>query len=95
MQKIYDGKKTPRLGTPKNPVRLQVPTEERQREVATLCERHGWHADIQVAGDLPEDIGGLERLMNPPQTVVATGKVGRNAPCPCGSGKKHKKCCGP
>ena len=22
-------------------------------------------------------------------------KVGRNAPCPCGSGKKHKRCCGP
>jgi len=22
------------------------------------------------------------------------GKVGRNAPCPCGSGKKYKKCCG-
>jgi len=22
-------------------------------------------------------------------------KVGRNAPCPCGSGKKYKKCCGP
>ena len=21
-------------------------------------------------------------------------KVGRNDPCPCGSGKKHKKCCG-
>ncbi|MFK7871112.1 MAG: SEC-C metal-binding domain-containing protein [Roseobacter sp.] len=21
-------------------------------------------------------------------------KVGRNAPCPCGSGKKFKKCCG-
>jgi uncharacterized protein YecA (UPF0149 family) len=20
--------------------------------------------------------------------------VGRNEPCPCGSGKKHKKCCG-
>jgi preprotein translocase subunit SecA len=24
----------------------------------------------------------------------ATAKVGRNAPCPCGSGKKYKKCCG-
>jgi hypothetical protein len=24
----------------------------------------------------------------------ATPKVGRNDPCPCGSGKKHKKCCG-
>ena len=22
------------------------------------------------------------------------GKVGRNAPCPCGSGKKYKHCCG-
>jgi len=21
-------------------------------------------------------------------------KVGRNDPCPCGSGKKYKKCCG-
>lgn len=25
---------------------------------------------------------------------TAAGKVGRNDPCPCGSGKKHKKCCG-
>ena len=23
-----------------------------------------------------------------------TPRVGRNEPCPCGSGKKHKKCCG-
>lgn len=23
------------------------------------------------------------------------GKIGRNAPCPCGSGKKYKKCCLP
>jgi len=30
-----------------------------------------------------------------PQTVVHKGeKVGRNDPCPCGSGKKYKKCCG-
>jgi uncharacterized protein len=27
------------------------------------------------------------------QVVNATPKVGRNDPCPCGSGKKHKKCC--
>jgi len=25
---------------------------------------------------------------------VASKKVGRNDPCPCGSGKKYKKCCG-
>ena len=28
------------------------------------------------------------------QTVVKGAKVGRNDPCPCGSGKKYKKCCG-
>jgi len=27
-------------------------------------------------------------------TPVRSSKVGRNAPCPCGSGKKFKKCCG-
>ena len=28
------------------------------------------------------------------QQVVRGDKVGRNDPCPCGSGKKYKKCCG-
>ena len=27
-------------------------------------------------------------------TVVRGAKTGRNDPCPCGSGKKYKKCCG-
>ena len=27
-------------------------------------------------------------------TIVKGSKVGRNDPCPCGSGKKYKKCCG-
>ncbi|MBM4129234.1 MAG: preprotein translocase subunit SecA, partial [Nitrospira sp.] len=30
----------------------------------------------------------------PAQTVKRGKKVGRNEPCPCGSGKKYKKCCG-
>jgi preprotein translocase subunit SecA len=28
------------------------------------------------------------------QVVRGAAKIGRNDPCPCGSGKKHKKCCG-
>lgn len=28
------------------------------------------------------------------KTVVNGPKIGRNDPCPCGSGKKYKKCCG-
>jgi hypothetical protein len=30
----------------------------------------------------------------PTEELVPAGKAGRNDPCPCGSGKKHKKCCG-
>jgi uncharacterized protein len=34
-------------------------------------------------------------VRHPPQTVRhASAKVGRNDPCPCGSGRKHKHCCG-
>lgn len=28
------------------------------------------------------------------KTIVKGEKIGRNDPCPCGSGKKYKKCCG-
>lgn len=28
------------------------------------------------------------------KTVVNKNKIGRNEPCPCGSGKKYKQCCG-
>ncbi len=36
--------------------------------------------------------GGGEQ--GPVRQVVRGDKVGRNDPCPCGSGKKYKKCCG-
>ncbi len=35
----------------------------------------------------------LRRIGRTPAPKVARAKVGRNDPCPCGSGKKHKKCC--
>ena len=34
---------------------------------------------------------GKEKLKNTPKRV---NKIGRNDPCPCGSGKKYKQCCG-
>ncbi len=43
----------------------------------------------------PQAQGGPPPRPQKPRTVVRSqAKVGRNAPCPCGSGKKHKKCCG-
>jgi SEC-C motif-containing protein len=32
--------------------------------------------------------------MNPKPAPRQVAKVGRNEPCPCGSGRKFKKCCG-
>jgi preprotein translocase subunit SecA len=37
---------------------------------------------------------GLPRPPAAKQRSGKVGKVGRNEPCPCGSGKKYKKCCG-
>ncbi len=37
-------------------------------------------------------VDGIE--VKPRPFKRATAKVGANDPCPCGSGKKHKKCCG-
>jgi hypothetical protein len=35
-----------------------------------------------------------EMLRETPALPIVRQKVGRNEPCPCGSGKKFKKCCG-
>ncbi|MCI5073949.1 UPF0149 family protein [Oricola sp.] len=36
----------------------------------------------------------LRQSTTPPPQRGNFGRVGRNDPCPCGSGKKYKKCCG-
>lgn len=47
-----------------------------------------------------EDILGLDKMKEiakkykKSKTVVKEKKIGRNEPCPCGSGKKYKHCCG-
>lgn len=48
---------------------------------------------IEKADELKQELRLLEKLPKKAPTVKAI-KVGRNDPCPCGSGKKHKKCCG-
>jgi hypothetical protein len=48
--------------------------------------------DDQQGDGADEDID-FDGLAFPPSSR-ARGRVGRNDPCPCGSGKKFKKCCG-
>jgi SWIM/SEC-C metal-binding protein len=94
MKKIFDGQKTAKLGTAKRPAVVNVQTEKRFKEVASIFEENGWKYTIGLEPDKPENITELEILLNPVTTRIADKKVGRNEPCPCGSGKKYKKCCG-
>ncbi len=94
MEKIFDGKKTAKLGTEKKPAVVNVQTKKRGKEVATLFEENGWNYTVELEPDKPEDISDLEILLNPAKPKMVEEKVGRNEPCPCGSGKKYKKCCG-
>ena len=91
---IFDGKKSAKLGTKKNPAVVTVQTEKRLKEVTSAFEEKGWSYKIGLQPDQPEDIADLTRLQNPPKPTTVEKKVGRNEPCPCGSGKKYKQCCG-
>jgi SWIM/SEC-C metal-binding protein len=94
MEKVFNGKKTAKLGTEKNPAVVNVTTKKRMNEVAKIFEKNGWKYTIELQRDKPEDITDLEILLNWPKPIEAQKKVRRNDPCPCGSGKKYKKCCG-
>jgi SWIM/SEC-C metal-binding protein len=82
-----------KLGTKGRPVVVRVQTEEKAMYVAEQCEINDWKYVIGIEADKPEDISDLERMLNPQPPIKST-KIDRNAPCPCGSGKKYKKCCG-
>ena len=94
MEKTFDGKKTAKLGTEKNPAVVNVKTKKRMKEVTSIFEKNGWKYTIELQPKEPEDITDLEILLNWPKPIEAEKKVGRNELCPCGSGKKYKKCCG-
>jgi preprotein translocase subunit SecA len=75
-----------------NLLRLQIVRQESAEEIERkrlalarkqrVIESHGATTD------------GEAREIRPEQVVRGGPKVGRNDPCPCGSGKKYKKCHG-
>ena len=81
-----------RLGSEKRPALVRVRTVDRADRLLDLCNDHGWTVVIGVEPDQPEDVSDIEALVAGP-TIRTVVKVGRNEPCPCGSGRKHKRCC--
>jgi len=68
----------------------------RRIEPASFTTSHSEVQNFQSAGKAPAAQAQAQQPGRPvkPKTIVKDKKVGRNDPCPCGSGKKYKKCCG-
>jgi preprotein translocase subunit SecA len=74
--------------------KLGFQAEEAEQSVIAKPAQSGQKFTLSHAGAAALGGGGAP-APGQKQTTVRTGpKVGRNAPCPCGSGKKYKKCCG-
>lgn len=83
-----------KLGSSNHPAVVRVQTPRRAEEILSICTRNDWEVIVGVEPDEPENIADVEMLLNHPTPLRNPVKVGRNDPCPCGSGRKYKKCCG-
>jgi hypothetical protein len=72
--------------------KADLPTREQRQKL--FAEKYGLPSQVADAwsddGDLDEDYSESDE---DDDIIRANPKVGRNDPCPCGSGKKYKKCC--
>ena len=64
-------------------------TPDKREQVIALMAAGLMNAYEYFRKEREGDLGVLA-----PESRRSTPKIGRNDPCPCGSGKKYKKCCG-
>ena len=69
-----------------SPDNKEITEEDIKKAAGKLIERE------QVAKPTSTNMDSTSGSIN--KTVRGVKKIGRNDPCPCGSGKKYKKCCG-
>ena len=72
-------------------VRIQSQDQVEQAAQA-LEEQAGQLANVTYTH--PNEDGSVSQEIDPETLVKEVPKVGRNDPCPCGSGKKYKACHG-
>ncbi len=76
-----------------------APVEEKKELLTEGLDYHGG-GEIQQFSTTPEEKlsnnknTGKKKVPKKQQPIINKEKIGRNDPCPCGSGKKYKKCCG-
>lgn len=72
---------------------VRVQSSEQVGQAAEALEQQGEHLS-NVRYTAPTETGEVETRLDAATAVAAVPKVGRNDPCPCGSGKKYKHCHG-
>jgi preprotein translocase subunit SecA len=72
---------------------VRVQSSEQIGQAAEALEQQGEHLS-NVRYTAPTETGEAETRLDAATAVAAVPKVGRNDPCPCGSGKKYKHCHG-
>ena len=60
----------------------------------TLNQMHDLHHEVSVFKKINNEWKYVAGEVIPTTITRVGAKVGRNDPCPCGSGKKYKQCCG-
>jgi len=68
------------------------PLQEKKADKSRIVE--GRDLDLSFSGGRTEESRNNENHEKKHQPVRKGPKIGRNDPCPCGSGKKYKHCCG-
>ena len=85
------------LAVGKDRILARLADDPHRRLVEDTVAEMGWWACFREDRAKNSDRAALNSKLNPAvssQMRRATPKTGRNEPCPCGSGKKYKKCCG-
>jgi preprotein translocase subunit SecA len=77
---------------------VKIQSNEQLEQAAEAMETRG-ESIANVTYSAPTETGDVQTTVDPGTVVSASapnpyGRVGRNEPCPCGSGKKFKHCHG-
>lgn len=71
----------------KDPISRRFDKKRKDRKLSDLAGRSRSSEEIEAEQELLEKTEKVE-------PIKADAQPARNEPCPCGSGKKYKKCCG-
>ena len=74
-------------GMPSDPMSERFAKRQQQKKLDDLSKKTRNREEIEAEEKLIKETPKVE-------AIRATAGPGRNDPCPCGSGKKYKKCCG-